>query len=216
VSSARAAREQRSGGAAERRSGRRALGGAWGGGPESISTTHAASVYVSKTRMVALSRLWILSQGSYALFLFFPVTAFALLALEPWKDRVLCDQQEPTKICVCRAEFPVFASLVIGLELVIYCLLAWHNPIMHANGRNTLEKRSRASYARWIGLGVYYLTYIISLFYLMQSNEQCGEAVSFFTVITAFFRGPLVCIFVALYEKEGDAADGAAVAEFTV
>jgi hypothetical protein len=140
----------------------------------------------------------------YFLYLMFPVVTFALMSTHPWlQSGLLCDTRQPKTPCICKEELPVFISIVCGIEIFLFVLLVWKNPLVTAKTRHEGQIRSLVDYGRWIGFITYLAFYVTALGYLMQSFERCSVALYFYTFASFWIRFPLVFCFVFLYELRG-------------
>ena len=144
----------------------------------------------------------------YFLCLIFPVVTLILLRTNPWlPDQSLCDPNMKMTPCTCNPEFPATASVLAGIEIFIFFLFMWFNPLVNARGRDSSENCSPVSCARLarISGAITYVTFLIVVFLIMtQSNQYCGIAIFFWTMCSSLVRVFITCLYVALYEHQID------------
>ena len=141
-----------------------------------------------------------LNKGAYLcyfIYLIFPAITLILLITHPW----IQNRQ-------CKPEFPVIASVVAGIEIFIFILFVLCDPLTNAHGKEASEKRSMASYGRVSGAVAYFTIFITSLIFMWQSSEYCGIAIYFWTMLSFFFRGPIVGFAVGAYEEDKRSNEG--------
>ena len=145
----------------------------------------------------------------YSLFLVFPVVTLILLSTNFWlpdqspcdtylvyvpptpsdrssdtEDKVLPVGQYEIKTtpCTCRPEFPVTASVLAVMDILIFFSLLYWNPLVNGRGKESSEKCPSC-------LGVCgvitYLFFLVGSFWVMSvSNFNCGAVIFLWTSVS--------------------------------
>jgi hypothetical protein len=148
----------------------------------------------------------------YSLFLVFPVVTLILLSTNFWlPDRSPCDKEMTHQVyvpptppdrssdtedkvlpvgqyiiktmpCTCRPEFPVTASVLAGMDILIFFSLIYLNPLVNGIGKKSSEKCPSCLSVCGV---ITYLFFLVGSFWVMSvSNPLCGAVIFLWTCVS--------------------------------